>query len=282
MTSIPGSRTVRIDELIDSSEALERRMAALQGEEEPAPADADSVRRDYRTWHATAVGRLPKESVQKFNTERDGNWHTPGIKDFLSDPRAESPVVGEDGSFPLGRWQHPFPQIRVRLERQRDLLQAVASEESEARSSADGLAAVLRRVPDLIRTLEKDPSTSFSVQHEKAFQVVVEGLLRTLYDDVRPEDPAPTHAGASSRIDFVLPEPRIAVETKMTRESLTARRLGEELLIDRGRYPHHPDCDVIIALVYDPERRIPNPRGIEADLNDQTSDGTRMICVITS
>lgn len=282
MPSIPEARNVRMVELIDRSEALERRMAALQGEESPAPAEVESVRRDYRTWHVEAAGCLPQESVEELDAERDGTWFTTGIKVFLSDPRAESPFMGDDGSFPLGRWQHPFPQVRERLERQRSLLQAVASEGSENHASSNELAAVLRRVPDLIRTLGTDASTSFDVPNEKALQVVVEGLLRTLYDDVRPEDPAPTHAGASSRIDFVLPEARIAVETKMTRQSLTARRLGEELRVDAGRYPRHPDCDAIIALVYDPDRLITNPRGVEADLTSQASDGTHMICVITS
>lgn len=68
----------------------------------------------------------------------------------------------------------------------------------------------------------------------------------------------------------------------MTRPGLTARRLGEELLVDAGRYPRHPDCDAIIALVYDPDRLIPNPRGVEVDLTGQGTDGTHMICVITS
>ncbi|MFS2090330.1 hypothetical protein [Paenarthrobacter nicotinovorans] len=91
----------------------------------------------------------------------------------------------------------------------------------------------------------------------------------------------PSRAGANSRVDFVLPEVGVIVETKMTRESMSAKKLGEELLVDLGRYPAHPNCEAIVAYVYDPDKRLQNPRGIERDLTRTTSAGIAFFCVIS-
>jgi hypothetical protein len=62
------------------------------------------------------------------------------------------------------------------------------------------------------------------------------------------------------------------IEIKKTREKLTHKEVGEQLIIDIARYKSHPDCKNLICFVYDPERRIKNPRGIENDLS-KTTDG---------
>jgi len=41
------------------------------------------------------------------------------------------------------------------------------------------------------------------------------------------------------------------------------------LIVDIERYRSHPDCDAIVALVYDPEKRIPNQRTLETDLSGE-------------
>ena len=110
--------------------------------------------------------------------------------------------------------------------------------------------------------------------------MLVRAILRLLYPDVRAEDPVSQQAGASSRVDFLIRDAGVIIETKMTRKSLTDKKVGEELLIDRGRYQRHPDCQGIFALVYDPERYLHNPAGLEHDLSQGTSDiSTRVIVV---
>ena len=59
----------------------------------------------------------------------------------------------------------------------------------------------------------------------------------------------------------------IIIEIKKSRKSLTAKKLGEELMIDSQRYQTHLDCKRIICFVYDPEGFIVNPKGIENDLS---------------
>ena len=64
----------------------------------------------------------------------------------------------------------------------------------------------------------------------------------------------------------------IVVEIKKTRSKLGAREIGNELLIDIGRYQAHPGCKTLICFVYDPDGRIANPRGLEADLNKKVNE----------
>ena len=106
-------------------------------------------------------------------------------------------------------------------------------------------------------------------EDEYDVQDFLHGVLRVFFDDVRPEDFAPERAGGRSRIDFVLKTERIVVEAKMTRPSLGASKVGAQLIVDIERYRSHPDCDALVALVYDPERHIPNRRTLEADLSGE-------------
>ena len=103
----------------------------------------------------------------------------------------------------------------------------------------------------------------------------VQDLLRTLlaidFDDVRPEEWAPSYAGGASRMDFLLKAEQIVVEVKKTRKSLGAKEVGEELLVDIARYQSHPDCKTLLCFVYDPEGSIRNPTGLESDLRTASS-----------
>ena len=59
------------------------------------------------------------------------------------------------------------------------------------------------------------------------------------------------------------------------------RDLGGQMIEDIERYRSHPDCDALVALVYDPGRRIRNPRGIEEDLSG-SREGLAVRVVIAS
>jgi hypothetical protein len=119
------------------------------------------------------------------------------------------------------------------------------------------------------------------VTDEYDVQCLLKAVLRELFEDVRPEDPSPSGAGASTRLDFVLKREEIIVEAKMTRQGLGERQVADELIDDIERYRAHPDCRTLVAVVYDPERRIPNPGGLEADLR-QDSPELRVRVVVCS
>ena len=99
-------------------------------------------------------------------------------------------------------------------------------------------------------------------------------MLVQFFDDVRDEEYTPSYAGKNSRIDFLLPQFKLAVELKHIHEGLKDSDLGEQLIIDRDRYIPHPSVTHLICLVFDYNGRLRNPRALEEDLrrNATTSE----------
>jgi hypothetical protein len=109
--------------------------------------------------------------------------------------------------------------------------------------------------------------STLDVQDEYDVQDLMHALLRLHFLDIRPEEYTPSYAGKASRMDFLLKQESIVVEIKMTRTGLGAKELSSQLIEDITRYKTHPDCQALVCFVYDPTGLIPNPRGIETDLN---------------
>lgn len=112
-----------------------------------------------------------------------------------------------------------------------------------------------------------DGRPTLNVSDEYDVQDLFQALLRIFFDDVRSEKWTPSYAGGSARMDFLLKSEQVIVETKKTRETLTARELGNQLIEDIARYQSHPDYRALVCFVYDPDGRIPNPTGLEHDLS---------------
>lgn len=122
-----------------------------------------------------------------------------------------------------------------------------------------------------LKTRHSNRST-IEIIDEYDVQDLFHALLTLYFDDIKDEEPTPSYAGGSSRVDFLLRQEQTIIELKKTREKLTDKEVGEQLIIDIARYKSHPDYKTLICFVYDPERRIKNPRGLENDLS-KTTDG---------
>jgi len=109
--------------------------------------------------------------------------------------------------------------------------------------------------------------STFTVADEYDVQDLLHALLRLFFEDIRPEEWAPSYAGKSSRMDFLLKGEQIVIEVKHTRDGLSAKEVGTQLIEDIARYKTHQDCRMLVCFVYDPEGRIINPRGLEKDLS---------------
>lgn len=282
----PSARE-EVERLLRESEALEDRLATWQtAEPGPTPIEVRAARDEYVAWYHRAQEYLADEVRSEFVDYYVGGMFVQRIRAFLDEPLSPG-LAWEPGAAPnpfINRWKHPFEdRFKRNVEAQRDLLRAALHARSQATTVLDELAAVFRRLPQFLESLRHADAATVpapDVKHEADLQVLVEALLRLLYDDVRAEDPAPQRAGASSRVDFFLREPEVVIETKMTRAGLADRKVGEELAIDFERYRSHPGCRGVLALIYDPSRRIKNPRGLEHDLTK--SDGplaTRVLVV---
>jgi hypothetical protein len=117
-----------------------------------------------------------------------------------------------------------------------------------------------------------DNRTTLEIEDEYDVQDLLHALLLIEFTDIRSEEYTPSYAGGSSRVDFLLNNESIVLEVKKTRNTLKAKELGDQLLIDIGRYQSHPKCQTLVCFVYDPEAKIANPRGIETDLSKKINE----------
>ena len=139
----------------------------------------------------------------------------------------------------------------------------------EQTGSLRRLEQLLRRFHQVAKQLERRHAgrSTLVIKDEYDVQDLLHALLKTVFDDVRPEDPTPSRAGASSRVDFVLKAERIVIEVKKASHKLGDKQLGEQLVVDIERYQSHPDCDTLMCFVYDPDSCLSNPKGLENDLS---------------
>jgi hypothetical protein len=135
-------------------------------------------------------------------------------------------------------------------------------------NAVEKVVRILDRFHVVARQLQNRYSNreTITINDEYDVQNLLHALLKIDFDDIRPEEHTPSYASGSSRMDFLIKASSMVIETKKTRNSLTAKEVGDELAIDIARYRNHPDCKILICFVYDPEARIGNPVGLTKDV----------------
>ncbi len=153
------------------------------------------------------------------------------------------------------------------------------SPDGKPSSAIEILARILPRFHNVARQLRDryNNRQTLDITDEYDVQDLLHAILRLFFDDIRPEEVTPSYAGKSSRMDFLLKNEACIIEIKKTSQSLNAKELGDQLIIDIERYRSHPDCKQLVCFVYDPDARIPNPVGIENDLSRK--DGSFSVTV---
>lgn len=114
--------------------------------------------------------------------------------------------------------------------------------------------------------------STIDIKDEYDVQDIVHAILKLFFNDVRAEECTPSYAGGASRIDFLIKSENIGIEIKKTRQNLRDKELGEQLIIDKGRYKSHHNCKSLICFIYDPEELINNPDGLATDLSEENED----------
>lgn len=150
---------------------------------------------------------------------------------------------------------------------------AQAAHTGNAGSAVARIEQICKRFQLVARRLQKRYANrgTLVIGDEYDVQDLLATVLAADFDDVRDEEFTSSVAGQNSRIDFVLVGPGIAVETKMTRENLTDRKLADELLVDIRRYEAHPSARHLVCFVYDPDLRVKNPAGLVRDLENSAT-----------
>lgn len=148
-------------------------------------------------------------------------------------------------------------------------------DEGDTKAAAPTSGDVIRLICERFHLVAKqlrsrhDNRPSLEIEDEYDVQDLFHALLQIYFDDVRTEEWTPSYAGGASRMDFLLKNEQTVIELKKTRKGLGAKDVGDQLLIDIGRYQEHPYCRFLVCFVYDPEGRLANPKGIESDLSGE-------------
>jgi len=136
------------------------------------------------------------------------------------------------------------------------------------------LERLARRFPEVVHQLRQrhDNRDTFIVKDEYDLQDLIHSLLPIFFEDIRPEEGTPGLAGVNARMDFLLYNERTVVELKKTRSGLRNKELKEQLSTDIHHYYQHPACKTLVCIVYDPDRFIANPKGVEKDMSVPYND----------
>lgn len=125
--------------------------------------------------------------------------------------------------------------------------------------------AVVRQVVRRFRAVAKNFERRYGdrntiiIADEYDVQDLLHGLLLVHFNDVRKEEPVPSTAGGSARCDIMVKRHKLFIEAKMTRTSMTEKRLREQIANDLIYYPSHQHCETIVFVVHDPSGMVLNP-----------------------
>lgn len=142
-------------------------------------------------------------------------------------------------------------------------------------SAEELVGRMLKRFHNFAIDLETHPrkgQKGIQVNNEYDVQFLVNALMGLHFDNVKSEEPTPSIAASSSRLDFLLPEYGIVIETKYTYQGRPLKKLNDEMINDIARYRIHPECRLIIFFVYDRCRLIRSPATIQMDLSKISGD----------
>jgi hypothetical protein len=114
------------------------------------------------------------------------------------------------------------------------------------------------------------------ISDEYDVQDLLHAVLKLHFDDVRPEVWTPQYAGSSNRMDFLINDNQTAIEVKYAKDSHKDKQIGDELLIDLAKYSEYPNCKSLYCFIYDPDYCISNPKGLENDLNNKSTDSFKV------
>lgn len=157
----------------------------------------------------------------------------------------------------------------------------------EAKTSVEhGTLEILRRVCARFHLvarqlrLRKEYRPTLEITDEYDLQDLFYALLRLQFDEVGTEEWTPAYTNGAPRTSYLLDWETTVVVVKQTRSGLTTKDLAEQIAADTARYSARPNGANFVCFVYDPDGRVGNPRGLEADLS--STEGTYRVEVIVA
>ncbi|MCC2642596.1 MAG: hypothetical protein K0S45_3009 [Nitrospira sp.] len=114
--------------------------------------------------------------------------------------------------------------------------------------------------------LRKEYRPTLEINDEYDLQDLFYALLRLQFDEVGTDEWIPDYANGAQRTTYFLDWDRTAIVVKQTRPGWSAKDFAEQIKSDAARYSARQNGNALLCFIYDPEGRVGNPRGLEADL----------------
>lgn len=144
------------------------------------------------------------------------------------------------------------------------------------------LETVVKRLPRAMIPLSQRRAGSVPLKFTDEYDVqdLLHSLLTPWIGDIRGEEYTPSYAGSSTRMDFLLPKYSTVIETKIVRDKVHSKKIGNELILDIAHYRVHPNCKELWCVIYDPHLLLKNEGGLKVDLEGRSNDANGEINVV--
>ena len=261
---------------IESGQALSDRKISSQEE-------FDLLKKDHKAWDNYNKDLLVKlfDTAEISNEYKRSRTRLIQVKPF----GYETPL--------RDKWQDLTQDLTDKISKLQDVMERLELFEEPTAVSNGGtfdknqsmkkLKKILNCFDKIARQLRDryDDRNTLEIKDEYDVQDLLHALLRLEFGDIRKEEWTPSYAGSSSRMDFLLKQEQIVLEVKKTSRRLKEKEIGEQLTIDIAHYQKHQNCKTLVCFVYDPERYIRNPKGLENDLVAQSTPNMLVVVVVT-
>lgn len=130
------------------------------------------------------------------------------------------------------------------------------------------LTDILFNIKESVLLLQdrREARPPYEIEQENDIQDLLLSVIKPIFQTAKIEEWTPKHAESSKRVDLVVPEVSVVVETKYVRSASHAGRIGDELKVDFESYHAHPDCDHVFAVVWDGDSHVADVSNLENDL----------------
>ncbi|MGH7257449.1 MAG: hypothetical protein ACREIM_03665 [Nitrospiraceae bacterium] len=247
---------------------------APQPRSAPSPISAAAVVSNKNQDAATSVASVQiVESLSLDHSATASKGLPPARPVFSSQPLSSAAEVhppissGSSASDSLIRSDDPTNPVHTIELRRDDPLQVV-------RRICSRFHLVTRQL-----RVRKDDRPSLEVEDEYDVQDLMHALLRLEFDEVQPEEWRPSYATGKAQTSYRLHREKAVIVVKKTKAGVTVRDLSDQVKVDSATYSSRTDCQTLFCFIYDPEGRIGNPRGLEAELT-MLSDGYTVEVII--
>jgi len=155
-------------------------------------------------------------------------------------------------------------------------------EEISKRPYETSLMQIFNRFHRVAKTLEKRYSNrdTIIINDEYDTQDLLQGLLSVEFDSIQAEEYGPRFAGKRPRIDFFLRLEYIGIEVKRVRDEDHAKKLNEEIIIDKEYYSNNTKITQLYFFIYDPEALLLNREDFIEDLEKNKSKQFQFLKIV--